>query len=118
MSRDVPTARAPLLSFVLVVRREQAYVEECAASLLAADHPDVEVVVIDDASADRSPGLLDALAEGDARLRVRHLDEPVGPGPARDLALEAVEGEYVWFVNPTDLLVPGALAAVAERLRE
>jgi CDP-glycerol glycerophosphotransferase len=107
----------PRLSFVLVVHREQAYLEGCAASLLDQEFADLEVVAIDDASPDHAPALLDDLAERDPRVRVTHLPERAGLGAGRNLALEAVEGEYVWFVHTTDRVAPGALAALADELR-
>jgi CDP-glycerol glycerophosphotransferase len=108
----------PLLSLVLVVHREQAYLEELARSALDQAGEDVELVAIDDASPDHAPAILDALAADDPRVRVRHLPERAGLPVARDAGLELAEGEYVWFVESTDLIAPGAPAAVAERLRE
>jgi CDP-glycerol glycerophosphotransferase len=111
-----PGRSRPTLSFVLVVHREQAYLEECAASLLGEPAADVELVAIDDASPDHGPDLLDALAARDERVRVHHLGERAGRGPARNVALDAVAGDHVWFVETTDRLAPGSLAGVLARL--
>jgi CDP-glycerol glycerophosphotransferase len=107
----------PLLSFVLAVHGEQGYLEECAGSILGQGVGDLELVAIDDASPDHAPALLDRLAEHDPRVRVEHLAERTGPGPARNLGLERATGDYVWFVDATDRLPDGALARVAEELR-
>jgi CDP-glycerol glycerophosphotransferase len=107
----------PRLSFVLVVHGEQAYLHECVDALLGQDFADVELVAIDDASPDHAPELLDELAERDSRVRVKHLPERAGLGGARNLGLELAEGDYVWFVHTTDLVRPGALPAIARRLR-
>src|SRR3954468_18736921 len=95
---------SPLLTFVLVVHREQAYLRECAASILEQDLAELELIAIDDASPDHAPELLDELAERDPRVRVKHLDARVGPGEGRNLGLEMAAGEYLWFVNTTDLV--------------
>jgi CDP-glycerol glycerophosphotransferase len=109
----------PVLSIVLVVHGEQAFIEECAASVLGQDsRADVELIAIDDASPDHGPGVLDRLAERDPRIRVEHLAERVGPAGARALGVERASGDYVWFVNATDRVPDGALAAVMEKLRE
>src|SRR4051812_7857719 len=89
----------PLLSFVLVVRDEQAYIEECATSILGQAATDVELVVDARAATRHAPALLEELGQRDPRLRV-------GAAPS---------GDYVWFIRPTDLV--SGLAAVAERLR-
>jgi CDP-glycerol glycerophosphotransferase (TagB/SpsB family) len=98
----------PALSLILVVHREQGWLPELAASVLDKRFSDLELVAIDDASPDHAPELLDALAERDSRVRVQHLAARVGLGEARNLGLELAEGEYVWFVNTTDLV--GSLA--------
>jgi CDP-glycerol glycerophosphotransferase len=103
----------PRLSVILVVHGEQAHLERVTSAALAGD--DLELVVVDDASADHGPELLDALAAGDERVRVHHLSERAGLGAARNLALELARGEYVWFVNTSDLPAP---AGVLERLAE
>jgi CDP-glycerol glycerophosphotransferase len=106
----------PLLSVVVVLHREQGYVEQCVRSVLDQDFEDVELIAVDDASPDHGPGLLDALAAADPRVSVRHLPERVGLGAARNLALEMASGDYVWFVNTTDLVAPRSLAAVAAHI--
>lgn len=102
----------PQLSFVLAVHGEQAYLEECVATLLGQDVADVELVVVDDASADHAPRLLAELAERDPRVRVCHLPDRVGLGEARNRGLDLALGDYVWFVQATDLVPPGALDAI------
>ncbi len=106
----------PRVSFVLVVHREQAWIEQCASSLLGQTGADVELIAIDDAAPGHAPGLLDELAEADARVRVEHLAARVGLGPARNIGLGVARGDYVWFVNATDSLPRGALALVAGAL--
>ena len=106
----------PMLSVVLAVHDEQAYLRECAASVLDQGGGDVELVAVDDASRDHASELLDELAARDPRVRVHHLGERSGPGAARNLGLELAAGEYVWFANTTDRFPPGALATTTGRL--
>jgi CDP-glycerol glycerophosphotransferase len=107
----------PRLSLVLVVHREQAYISEFAESVLGQGFEDIELVAIDDAAPGHAPELLDALAERDARVRVHRLPAAVDYAQARNLGLELATGDYVWFVNASDVLPHGALVDVAERLR-
>ncbi len=106
----------PLLSVVLVVRRHQAYVRACVRSILDQGFGDVEVVVVDDASADHAPTILAELASTDDRVRVRRLGTPHGLGQARDIGLDRATGDYVWFMEASDYLEAGVLHAVAEQL--
>jgi len=108
----------PLLSIILVVYREQAYLRDCVSSVLDQSFRDIEFVAVDNSSPDQGPGILDELAEQDDRLVVHHLDEVMRLGEALNLALDSAKGDYVWFVATTDQLPAGALAAVAARLDE
>src|SRR4051812_1056764 len=109
---------APALSVLLVVRREQAWLEEAAASVLADETVAVELVAVDDGADDHAPELLDDLARRDARVRVEHLPEPLGPAATRERAVALARAPYVWFLRPTDLVAPGALARIVARVGE
>ncbi|HEX6457753.1 MAG TPA: bifunctional glycosyltransferase family 2 protein/CDP-glycerol:glycerophosphate glycerophosphotransferase [Thermoleophilaceae bacterium] len=105
------------MSLVLVVHREQGWLPELTRSVLEQGFSDFELVAIDDASGDHAPAMLDSLAARDQRVRVRHLAQRAGLGAARNMALsEMARGRFVWFVETTDLLPPGALGTVAARL--
>jgi CDP-glycerol glycerophosphotransferase len=107
----------PLISIVVPVYNVRQYLSACLDSLLgpAAD-PAIEVIAVDDASADGSADLLGDRATRDDRLTVVRLARNDGPGNARNTGLTRASGEYVWFVDGDDLLPEGALPAVAARL--
>jgi CDP-glycerol glycerophosphotransferase len=107
----------PLLSIVVPAYRVQGYLRECLDSILDQSFADLEVVAVDDCSPDGSGQILDEYAARDSRVRVLHLDRNVNLGPAREAGLRQATGEYVWFVDSDDWLAPGALRAVARRLR-
>ncbi|MEU7305962.1 bifunctional glycosyltransferase family 2 protein/CDP-glycerol:glycerophosphate glycerophosphotransferase [Streptomyces sp. NPDC007206] len=115
-----PSEKAVFISVVLPVYRVQEYLAECLDSILGSPEPSgaIEVVAVDDCSPDGSGALLDEYAARDPRLRVVHLPENVGLGRARREGLTRATGDYVWFVDSDDRLTRGALAAVAERLRQ
>jgi CDP-glycerol glycerophosphotransferase len=107
-----------LVSVVVPAWRVQGYLTESLASVLDQQTADVEVIGVDDASPDHCGELLDERAARDPRLTVVHLAANAGPGPARNAGLEQTSGEYVWFVDGDERIVPGVLAAVEARLRE
>jgi CDP-glycerol glycerophosphotransferase len=110
----------PLISVVLPVGNVAEFLPACLDSVLGEPGQpggDLEVIAVDDASRDGCGSILDRRAGQDPRLRVIHLAENAGPGPARMRGLAEAAGAYVWFVDPDDLLADGALAAVTARLR-
>ncbi|HEV7964005.1 MAG TPA: bifunctional glycosyltransferase family 2 protein/CDP-glycerol:glycerophosphate glycerophosphotransferase [Actinoplanes sp.] len=106
------------ISVVVPAYGVQGYLDECLDSLLRQQDSDAEVIGVDDASEDHCGVVLDERAAIDPRLTVVHLDVNGGPGPARNAGLEHATGEYVWFVDGDDRIVPGALTALEARLRE
>jgi CDP-glycerol glycerophosphotransferase len=106
------------ISVVVPAWDVQGYLAECLDSVGVQQTVNAEVIGVDDASPDHSGDVLDARAATDPRLTVVHLAANGGPGPARNAGLERATGEYVWFVDGDDRIVPGALAAIEARLRE
>lgn len=110
-TNDLKQARAPWLSILLPVFQVDRYVGDCARSLVSQDLDGVEVLFLDDASPDGSMALLRRLRDEHA-LPIRLLKHPErrGVSAARNALLEAARGERVWFVDPDDVLEPGAVA--------
>jgi CDP-glycerol glycerophosphotransferase len=94
------------------------YLPACLDSILGQPGPagGLEVIAVDDASPDACGAILDRRAAADPRLRVIHLAERVGPGPARMRGLARAGGDFVWFADPDDALTGDCLAAIGDRL--
>jgi len=84
------------------------------ASVRQQTFSDWEHVVADDASSDRTPATLAALAAEEPRLRVVRSDSNVGPAGARNLAIEQASGELLAFLDADDRLLPDYLERLVE----
>jgi chlorobactene glucosyltransferase len=60
----------PRVSVLVPARNEEANIEPCVRSLLAQEYPDLEVLVLNDHSTDRTGAILAEIAAADARLHV------------------------------------------------
>jgi CDP-glycerol glycerophosphotransferase len=103
-------------SIVLPVYNVRAYLRECLDSILSQSFGDFELIAVDDKSPDHSGEILDEYAAVDSRVRVMHLPENVGLGLAREAGLATATGEYLLFVDSDDLMTPGSLAAITQRI--
>ncbi len=104
--RDVPTdslASWPRLSVIVPALNEEAAIESAMRTLLALDYPNLEIIAVDDRSADRTGYLLDSLAAEDSRLRVVHVTELppgwLGKNHALHCAAGRADGEYLLFTD-------------------
>lgn len=108
------TVKRPALSVVVVTRNAERHIVRTVESVLGQDD-DVQLVVADCASTDRTAAMCWSIAERDIRLDVLSLDEP-DEALAFDQALEAARARYVLVLRQNDWLAPHALPAVLKTL--
>lgn len=101
-------------SVVIPVYNVAEYLRGCVESVLANDCRDCEIILVDDGCTDGvCPALCDQYAETyPALIRVIH-QENRGLGGARNTGLEAAKGDYLFFVDSDDTIVPDALAKLS-----
>ncbi|MGW0702337.1 bifunctional glycosyltransferase/CDP-glycerol:glycerophosphate glycerophosphotransferase [Streptomyces sp. NPDC002867] len=107
----------PRFSVIVPAFKVQAYLHECLESVLSQSFDDLELIAVDDCSPDSCGAIIDEVAARDPRVRAVHLPENAGLGGARNAGLARACGEYVIFLDSDDTLVPGALQAIADRLK-
>lgn len=109
---DAP-AYGPSITVCVPVYNVEPYLRECLDSIFSQDYPCFDVVIIDDGSTDGSGAICDEYAANNLqRAFVVHKDNE-GPLLARRDGFERAAGQYVMCVDSDDVLLPGALAAVA-----
>nr|WP_257579297.1 bifunctional glycosyltransferase family 2 protein/CDP-glycerol:glycerophosphate glycerophosphotransferase [Streptomyces sp. JJ38] len=108
----------PRFSIIVPAHQAHAYLPECLESVLTQSFTDFELIAVDDGSADACGGLFADAAASDRRVTVLRLEEPGGPGPARNAGVLHARGGYVLFLDSDDALAPGALQAIADRLED
>ncbi|WP_298491253.1 glycosyltransferase [uncultured Maritimibacter sp.] len=101
--RRVPSQR-PKVSIIVPVHNVEPWVGACLESILSQSLEDFEVVVVDDASTDRSKELVRSYLARDDRIRLVELEQNVGLGFARNAGIKASQGEYIFFLDSDDLL--------------
>ena len=103
----------PWLSILLPVYGVEAYLLACAESILRQADAGVELIFVDDGSPDGSAALLNALqAAHPEQVRVLRHAVNRGISAARNSLLDAARGDYLWFIDPDDLIEAGALSAL------
>jgi succinoglycan biosynthesis protein ExoO len=87
-------------------------IERAGASALASMDVRLEVVAVDDASADNTYDALLRLAASDPRVVIDRLPQNSGPSAARNRAIELSRGRYVAILDADDVMAPGRLASL------
>lgn len=103
--------RHPDVSVVIPTKDRWALLSKAAVpAALEQEDVDIEVIVVDDGSADSTAVELPALSKGEPRLRVLRHDRSRGAAAARNTGLRAARGEWVAFLDDDDYWSPRKLA--------
>ena len=99
----------PLVSAIIPCHDSAATIERALDSALAQTFSELEIIVIDDASTDATPGILRRRC-ADPHLRLIALDRNLGPAGARNKGIEAARGKYIAFLDSDDEWLPEKIA--------
>ena len=94
-----------MISVIVPVYKAEKYLDRCVSSILNQTYKDLELILVDDGSPDRSPEMCDWYAQVDPRVKVIHKKNG-GVSTARNAGLEAASGDYIAFVDSDDWLEP------------
>jgi glycosyltransferase involved in cell wall biosynthesis len=106
------TEATQLVSVVVPSYNHRPYLEEALESVLACRLP-LELVVVDDGSADGSQALLEAWAAKESRLRF-YPQENAGAHAALNRGIALAHGELVLILNSDDAFLPGRIEAISD----
>jgi len=112
----------PRLSVLVAGKDEEANIERCLTGLLALDYPDLEVIVVNDRSSDRTGEIIDRLAARDVRLKAVHIrDLPPGWGGkshAMHVGVSRATGDWLCFTDADCRFHEPRLLAAAVRFSQ
>lgn len=95
--------KKPLVSVIVPIYKVEKSLNRCVRSITSQTYQDLQIILVDDGSPDRSPALCDEWAQKDNRIRVIH-KENGGLSDARNAGLAIAAGEYVAFVDSDDYI--------------
>ena len=95
----------PLASIIVPIYNVEAYLPPCVESIQGQTYSNLEMILVDDGSADGSGQLCDSFAEQDPRIRVIH-QKNSGVSAARNAGLDIARGKYIYFVDGDDWIAP------------
>ena len=94
-----------LISVIIPVYNVEGYVSQCVSSVLDQTYRNIEVILVDDGSTDKSGMIVDDFARKDQRIKVIH-KENGGLSDARNAGIQAAQGSYIGFVDSDDWVEP------------
>lgn len=94
-----------LISVIVPVYNVEEYLPRCVDSILSQTYRNLEVILVDDGTKDKSDVICDEYAQKDPRVRVIHKKNG-GLSSARNAGIDVAKGEYLGFVDSDDWIEP------------
>ena len=100
----------PKISIVTITFNSESTVEDTIKSVVSQDYPNLEYIIIDGGSKDGTLEIVDRYRDRIAKV----VSEPdKGISDAFNKGIRNATGDIIGIINSDDILLPGALSAVA-----
>lgn len=90
-----------LISIIIPVYNSEKYINKCINSIINQSYKNIEIILINDGSTDKSGEICDYYSRVDSRIIVKHKKNE-GATIARNIGLKNSNGKYVTFVDSDD----------------
>lgn len=97
------------VSVIIPVYNTAPYLKEAIGSVFNQSLKDIEIIAVNDGSADNSLQILNELAETDKRLKVISFEKNAGVSVCRNAGIGAAKSEYIYFFDSDDVIEPDCL---------
>lgn len=102
----------PLISVVIPFCNREDTLSYCIDSVLNANYYNLEVILVDDGSTDRSSAIGHEYSARDSRVHY-HRQQNSGVSSARNTGLINASGEWITFIDSDDIILPNHFSIVA-----
>lgn len=93
----------PLISVIIPAYNIETYIERCLKSVCGQTYDNLEIIVVDDGSLDKTGDIIDKFAKRDSRVISIHKKNG-GVSAARNTGLDIAKGDYIGFVDGDDVI--------------
>lgn len=104
-----------MVSVIIPVYNTELYLDECIRSVISQTYQELEILLINDGSTDRSAEICRKWEALDSRIRYME-KENEGQGRTRNLGISLAAGEYILFVDSDDYLDETLVDRVYQRI--
>ena len=106
-----------MVSLIIPVYNVEKYLPQCLDSVITQTYHDLEIILVDDGSTDKSGTICDEYARRDERIKVYHTANH-GLSAARNYGLDRATGEYIAFLDSDDWFSLDAIQTFLTTARE
>ena len=103
----------PLVSVIITSYNREKYIRQCVESVLSQDYPNLEIIVVDDASVDKSPKILESYGD---KIKYIRQEKNRGIGPTLNRGFHNAKGDLLIYLDCDDFYLPGKISLSVQKL--
>ena len=106
---------SPLVSIIVPIYNVEQYLPACLDSLVNQTLQDIEIILVDDGSTDKSGQICEEYAQKGKRITVLHKKNG-GLSDARNYGIKKSKGKYISFIDSDDYLSEKFISILYENI--
>lgn len=107
-----------LISIITPNYNCEKFISETIKSVQNQTYKNWELIIVDDASSDKSIKVIESFIKKDARIQIIKLDENSGPAVCRNKGIKVAKGDYMTFIDSDDLWLPEFIDTSIARIKK
>lgn len=105
------------VSIIVPVYNGEKYITRCIESILEQTYLNIEIIIVNDGSADNTEKIIKDLAQKDQRIKI-YSNENKGVSYSRNFGLNNASGEYICFVDSDDWIEKDMIQDLLETMKK
>ena len=105
------------LTIVIPVYNAEKYINECLDSIVTQNRNDIEVILVDDGSSDKSLVICKEYAQKYGYMTVLTQKNTGSSSVGRNIGILKAKGKYIWFVDSDDFIASNSLELIISKLK-
>jgi len=101
------------ISIIIPIYNLENYISKCLDSIIMQSYKNIEIIIVNDGSTDKSADICEAYAKKDSRIKVIHQANQ-GPSVARNTGISVANGNYISFIDADDWIEPDMIEVLYE----
>lgn len=114
----IPSNKKPFFSLILPTYNVELYIEKCIKSILNQSYKNFEVIFVDDCGKDNSINIIKEWKKIDDRINIIQNPKNLGTFESRKKGFEAAKGNYIFFLDPDDSILPESLLKINKEINK
>lgn len=106
------------LTIIIPTYNSQQYIEKCIVSIINQTYTNLEIIIIDDNSKDRTYDICKKIQKKDTRIKLMKNSENKGVSTTRNKGISISTGEYITFVDADDYIEKNMYEKLINKLEE